>query len=187
MRSNALFHALLLGLLITTQAVVADTRPNILLIVADDLGYSDLGAFGGEIATPNLDALAAQGTRFANFHVAASCAPTRSMLMTGVDNHRNGVGNMPETIPLSHEGQPGYEGVLNDRVVTVASLLRDSGYHTYVSGKWHLGHEPRNLPPARSASARESCAARRRRLRQRRCGWELAGIGDPLPGGEDLD
>jgi arylsulfatase A-like enzyme len=130
-------------------AQAAEARPNIVLLLADDWGFSDVGAFGGEIATPNLDALAAQGTRFANFHVTASCAPTRSMLMTGVDNHRNGIGNMPETIPQSHEGQPGYEGVLNDRVVTVASLLRDSGYHTYVSGKWHLGHEPRNLPPAR--------------------------------------
>ena len=135
--------------LVGNLAQAAEKRPNIVLLLADDWGFSDVGAFGGEIATPNLDALAAQGTRFANFHVAASCAPTRSMLMTGVDNHRNGVGNMPETIPLSHEGQPGYEGVLNDRVVTVASLLRDSGYHTYVSGKWHLGHEPRNLPPAR--------------------------------------
>jgi arylsulfatase/uncharacterized sulfatase len=117
--------------------------------LADDWGFSDVGAFGSEIATPNLNALAAQGTRFTNFHVAASCAPTRSMLMTGVDSHLNGLGNMPETIPLSHQGQPGYEGVLNDRVVTVASLLRDSGYHTYMSGKWHLGHEPQNLPPSR--------------------------------------
>lgn len=135
--------------LLGSLAHATDTRPNIVLLLADDWGFSDVGAYGGEIATPNLDALAAKGTRFANFHVAASCAPTRAMLMTGVDSHRNGLGNMPETIPLSHEGQPGYEGVLNDRVVTIASLLRDSGYHTYVSGKWHLGHEPRNLPPAR--------------------------------------
>jgi arylsulfatase A-like enzyme len=135
--------------LLGSLAHATDARPNIVLLLADDWGFSDVGAYGGEIATPNLDALAAKGTRFANFHVAASCAPTRAMLMTGVDSHRNGLGNMPETIPLSHEGQPGYEGVLNDRVVTIASLLRDSGYHTYVSGKWHLGHEPRNLPPAR--------------------------------------
>ena len=89
--------------LVGNLAQAAEKRPNIVLLLADDWGFSDVGAFGGEIATPNLDALAAQGTRFANFHVAASCAPTRSMLMTGVDNHRNGVGNMPETIPLSHE------------------------------------------------------------------------------------
>lgn len=148
-------HWRLSCLLLTTLTLLGslvhatDARPNIVLLLADDWGFSDVGAYGGEIATPNLDALAAKGTRFANFHVAASCAPTRAMLMTGVDSHRNGLGNMPETIPLSHEGQPGYEGVLNDRVVTIASLLRDSGYHTYVSGKWHLGHEPRNLPPAR--------------------------------------
>ena len=124
-------------------------RPNILLLLADDWGFSDVGAFGGEMATPNLDRLASRGMRFSNFHVTASCAPTRSMLMTGVDNHRNGVGNMPETIPQSHIGKPGYLGVLDTNVVTVASLLRDSGYHTYISGKWHLGHEPWNLPPAR--------------------------------------
>lgn len=142
-----------LGLLFSAlamQAGAADSqRPNIVLLLADDWGFSDVGAFGGEMATPNLDRLAARGMRFSNFHVTASCAPTRSMLMTGVDNHRNGVGNMPETIPQQHIGKPGYLGVLDTNVVTVASLLRDSGYHTYISGKWHLGHEPWNLPPAR--------------------------------------
>lgn len=129
--------------------VLAATAPNIVLLLADDWGFSDVGAFGGEIPTPNLDALAAQGMRFTNFHVAASCAPTRAMLMTGVDNHRNGVGNMPETMPESHAGKPGYLGVLDRNVVTIASLLREGGYHTYIAGKWHLGHELHNLPPAR--------------------------------------
>lgn len=141
------------GLLFATlgfQAGAAESeRPNIVLLLADDWGFSDVGAYGGEMATPNLDMLAARGMRFSNFHVTASCAPTRSMLMTGVDNHRNGVGNMPETIPQEHIGKPGYLGVLDTNVVTVATLLRDSGYHTYISGKWHLGHEPWNLPPAR--------------------------------------
>ena len=91
----------------------SEARPNIVLLLADDWGFSDVGAFGGEMATPHLDALAASGMRFANFHVTASCAPTRSMLLTGVDNHRNGVGNMPETIPQSHIGKPGYLGVLD--------------------------------------------------------------------------
>jgi arylsulfatase/uncharacterized sulfatase len=136
--------------LVVGAATAADTRPpNIVLLLADDWGYSDVGAYGGEIATPNLDMLARRGARFANFHVTASCSPTRSMLMTGVDNHRNGVGNMPENIPRAHEGRPGYLGVLADNVVTVASLLRDGGYHTYLSGKWHLGKNPENLPPAR--------------------------------------
>lgn len=140
---------LLLAALLQPAGAAPAIRPNIVLLLADDWGFTDVGAYGGDMPTPNLDAMAARGMRFANFHVAASCAPTRSMLMTGVDNHRNGVGNMPETIPQSHEGKPGYLGVLDTNVVTVASLLRDSGYHTYVSGKWHLGHEPWNLPPAR--------------------------------------
>lgn len=124
-------------------------RPNIVLLVADDWGLTDVGAFGGEIATPNIDQLAAQGVRFSNFHVAASCAPTRSMLLTGVDNHRNGVGNLRETMPRAHQGQPGYQGSLNRRVVTVSSLLHDSGYRTYIAGKWNVGSEPYNLPPQR--------------------------------------
>ena len=148
MRTPVARHALgLLLALLTAPAGAA--QPNFVLLLADDWGFTDVGAYGGEMPTPNLDELAARGTRFSNFHVAASCAPTRAMLMTGVDNHRNGVGNMPETSPLSHEGQPGYLGVLDSNVVTVASLLQGSGYNTYISGKWHLGHEPHNLPPAR--------------------------------------
>ncbi len=127
----------------------AEERPNIVLIVADDIGYSDFGAFGGELETPNIDALANAGLRFSNFHTAASCAPTRAMLLTGVDNHRAGVGSMRELMPLSHRGEPGYDGVLNDSVKTVASLLRTAGYRTVVAGKWHLGIEDYNLPPAR--------------------------------------
>jgi arylsulfatase/uncharacterized sulfatase len=123
--------------------------PNIIVLVADDWGFTDLGAYGSEIATPHLDALAKQGAKFSNFHTASVCSPTRAMLLTGVDNHRNGVGNMPETTPAAHEGKPGYEGVLNDRVVTLASLLKDRGYHTYITGKWHLGKSPATLPGKR--------------------------------------
>jgi arylsulfatase A-like enzyme len=124
-------------------------RPNIVVLLADDWGFSDVGAFGSEIHTPHLNQLAQSGTRFSNFHVSASCSPTRSMLLTGVDNHLNGVGNMRETIPQSHVGRAGYLSVLNQRVVTVASLLQDQGYRTYAAGKWHVGKEPHNLPPAR--------------------------------------
>jgi arylsulfatase len=126
-----------------------DTRPNILLIVADDLGFADLGSFGGEIPTPNLDALAHAGLRFTDFQTAPTCSPTRAMLLSGVDNHRAGLGNMAEELSPNQRGQPGYEGHLNERVVTVATQLRDAGYHTYLSGKWHLGLTPELGPGVR--------------------------------------
>ncbi|MEI8325294.1 MAG: arylsulfatase [Betaproteobacteria bacterium] len=140
----------LLALCLCTGVLAADkARPNIVVLVADDWGFSDVGSFGGEISTPHIDSLAAEGMRFSNFHVAASCAPTRSMLLTGVDNHLNGAGNLAETMPREHKGKPGYLGSLNTRVVTVASLLQDSGYRTYIAGKWNVGTEAHNLPNVR--------------------------------------
>ncbi len=124
-------------------------RPNILLIVADDLGYSDLGSYGGEINTPVLDKLAQEGVRYTNFYVSPTCSVTRSMLLSGTDNHVAGLGNMGELNAPNQMGKPGYEGVLNKRVASVASLLRDSGYHTYIAGKWHLGLKPDQTPHAR--------------------------------------
>lgn len=129
-------------LALSNIAAAAPERPNILLILADDMGFSDVGAFGGEIATPHLDQLAANGLRMTNFHVAATCSPTRAMLLTGVDHHRAGIANMKELITPSQRGKPGYLGYLDPAVPTVAERLRKAGYRTIMSGKWHLGVEP---------------------------------------------
>jgi arylsulfatase len=141
-----------LGALLASSVGAApakDARPNFIIIVTDDLAYSDLGAFGGEIGTPNLDALAQSGARFTNFQVSPTCSPTRSMLMTGNDNHVAGVGNMAELLTDNQRGKPGYEGVLNQRVATIAERLRDAGYHTLLSGKWHLGTKAGQWPADR--------------------------------------
>ncbi|MEM8936266.1 MAG: arylsulfatase [Pseudomonadota bacterium] len=114
-------------------------RPNIVLILADDLGFSDVGAFGSEIHTPNIDRLAASGMMFTNFHVNTTCSPTRAMLMSGVDSHQAGYGTMPGLESPEQIGQPGYELYLNDRVAPLSELLQDAGYHTYIAGKWDLG------------------------------------------------
>lgn len=113
-------------------------RPNILSIVADDLGFSDLGVLGSEIDTPNLDALANQGRLLTNHQVGSVCAITRAMLISGTDNHKVGMGTMGAPTDERRD-LPGYEGYLNDRSLSVAQLLQDGGYHTYISGKWHLG------------------------------------------------
>ena len=143
--------ALLAGCPVQAQRAesAAPSHPNIVILLADDWGFSDVGAFGSEMATPNIDALAHAGMRFSNFHVAGSCSPTRAMLLTGVMNHRNGLGNMPETIPDEHRGKPGYDTVMNHRVVTMAELLKAAGYRTYLTGKWHLGSDRTRLPHVR--------------------------------------
>jgi len=128
------------------RAERADRRPNILLVMVDDMGWTDIGSFGSEIDTPNLDALAERGVKFTDFHVSVSCSPTRAMLLSGTDNHVAGLGNMGEMIAPEQQGKPGYEGYLNERVVSLAEVLRAGGYHTYMAGKWHLGHRAGRYP-----------------------------------------
>ncbi|UXX77882.1 arylsulfatase [Reichenbachiella carrageenanivorans] len=123
--------------------------PNFIVIVADDLGYSDLGAFGGEINTPVLNALAKEGIQFTNFHVLPTCSPTRSSLMSGNDNHVAGLGVMSETIYPAIKDLPGYAGHLSKQVATLPEVLATGGYNTYMSGKWHLGETDDQSPFAR--------------------------------------
>lgn len=134
------------GLWAAAPPAAETARPNVLIIVVDDMGYADLGSFGGEIPTPNLDRLAYEGVRFSRFHVMPACSPTRAALLTGVDPHSAGLGSLYEELSPNQKGRPGYEGYLNDSVVSIATLLRDAGYRTYLSGKWHLGGSPEHGP-----------------------------------------
>ncbi|KAK1074413.1 hypothetical protein LTR74_001009 [Friedmanniomyces endolithicus] len=150
----------------SATAGAAPKRPNFLVIVADDLGFSDLSCFGGEIRTPNLDKLANNGLRFTDFHAAAACSPSRAMIMTGTDHHIAGLGNLIEWTNRSDQnapsegeakywstatqrGMPGYEGYLNEKVVALPELLHDAGYVTMMAGKWHLGLTPERFPSQR--------------------------------------
>ena len=140
--------ALMLIVAAAVSPALAQKRPNILVILVDDMGFSDTSPYGAEVHTPNIAQLANQGMMLTNFHASAYCAPTRGMLLTGVDNHLIGMGNMAELRSPNQVGKPGYEGYLNGRAPTIATRLRQSGYHTYMAGKWHLGKTPATIPAA---------------------------------------
>ena len=153
MRNKINLILLLLSFTIASSSINSQSqksnKPNILLLVADDLGYTDPGCYGGDIKTPNIDLLAKQGLQFTNFHTSPLCAPTRAMILSGNDNHVAGVGSMFPVKGTAREGKPGYEGHLTDRIVTVAQLLKDAGYQTFMTGKWHVGFEDPYIPYAK--------------------------------------
>ncbi len=144
MNRNYIFTGVVLGSLIlllaawkgvSNEIAVKDERPNIVLIMAEDVGFSDLGCYGGEINTPNLDRLAQQGIRYTQFYNTSRCCPTRASLLTGLYNHQAGIGKMTET-----EDAEGYIGHLSSNAVTLAEVLKEAGYHTAMSGKWHVSN-----------------------------------------------
>ena len=145
---RAIFSVVLFTLLLSSLTTASAAKPNIIVILADDLGYSDIASYGSEISTPNLDQLAQEGLRFSQYYTSASCAPTRAMLLTGVDSHRAGVANISEALTPAQSHSPFYRGTLNDNVITIARLLKDAGYHTNMTGKWHLGYENPSLMPS---------------------------------------
>ncbi len=132
-----------------TSSAPKTSPPNIVLILVDDAGLMEFGAFGGEAQTPNLDQLAGDGMMFTNMHASPVCAPSRAMLMTGSYSHLTGVANLPEMLPSEYQDKPGYAGVLNNKVQTIATRLKELNYNTYATGKWHLGHDANTLPTKR--------------------------------------
>ena len=160
-RSRKFLSSLFIVLLIVLQSCTDDdklgiqppkttlNRPNVLVILVDDLGFSDIGVYGSEINTPNIDQLAKDGLQLTQFYTAATCSPTRAMLLTGVDHHLAGLGTMAGYWDENQKGMPGYEGYLNHRVITISEILKSQGYHTYMAGKWHLGKEAGYRPSDR--------------------------------------
>ena len=149
MRNLILILILIAGFYACNQEK-AEKRPNIIVILADDMGYSDIGCYGSEIPTPNIDALAENGVRFSQFYNTARCCPTRASLMTGLFPHQTGIGQMtnsPKGDTYKSWGTEGYIGYMNRHCVTMAEVLKGAGYHTYMTGKWHLGYHAEDRWP----------------------------------------
>lgn len=147
---RALLLLPVLALLIGASGSVstADRRPNVVIILADDVALMDLGVYGGEARTPNIDALAARGALFTQYRASPLCSPSRAMLLTGIDAHQTGVATIPEVLPAEQRGKPGYTMALEPGVLTLADRLRAAGYRTIMAGKWHLGEEAGQMPQA---------------------------------------
>ncbi len=156
------FLLALVSLLICSalRAAMADTRPNIVVILVDDMGFSDIGCYGGEIPTPNIDALAKNGVRFTQFYNTGRCCPTRASLLTGLYPHQAGMGHMTTPrVGADSVTLPGYTGHLNDRNVTMAEVLRSAGYFTAMTGKWHVGQALGTTPWGRGFDRSLNAAA----------------------------
>lgn len=146
-----IFKVVLAAFSLSVLAADAAEKPNIIIVMVDDMGYSDIGCYGGEIQTPNIDALAKSGVRFSRFYNGSRCCPTRASLMTGLHSHLTGIGHM--TNPPNSKGHdageefPNYRGFLNRECVTIAEALKPAGYATLIAGKWHLGFNDKDLWP----------------------------------------
>lgn len=141
---SVLILAVFINNSLSAQNIGTSNRPNIIVILADDMGYSDIGCFGSETQTPNLDALAKGGLRMTQFYNASRCCPTRASLLTGLYQHQAGVGDM-----VNHRNIPAYQGYLNQNCVTIAEALKAGGYNTLMAGKWHVGTNPAHWPVKR--------------------------------------
>jgi len=145
-RLFSLISTLLLGLAALTHASEDDLRPNVVVILVDDAGLTDFAPFGGEARMPNIQTLADRGSKFSNYHTSPLCAPSRAMLLTGIDNHRTGIATIPEVLSENQVDQPGYSMFFEPGVRTLADRLKAAGYGTYMTGKWHLGGREKDLP-----------------------------------------
>jgi arylsulfatase A-like enzyme len=144
---HSVFKSLLITIFLSCNyTMAAQQKPNVLVVLLDDVGFMDFGSYGGDTATPNIDKLAQQGAKFSRFYTSPQCAPSRAMLMTGKDNHQVGIGSIIESLDPRLRQYPAYSMIWKDDTKTMASRLKESGYQTFVSGKWGIGESGANLP-----------------------------------------